>query len=351
MPRRVFKIDLVTGANPLLAHPILNRIATTRQRHHTLGLRAPLGIYNTSISRIFDKVTALCTHIEAYFKLTGTLAPHVNNDRVMEQVIDYVELAIYAAAEHVDDVSSIVDGFFKTTSEANRVASYRSFVTAIKKHKRLIAAAANAIKHQQSRIRLFSMEYSHAENTGALHGYFIEGVTDGAVGPSGQFHSQQQVFSLTALPWEIIMFVLNCSQELRDVLESLDVEAHGATRVQHADGLNRAVAAAARLPLYTFGEMHPFDRDTLEIDGVFDRGDGLASGLYGSLGSPWKSFGEPVFKGSASRFEADGVTKTFRFAQPKSIGWGALAAQHRCKLTRRRCHPVLVRRRRCCAAS
>jgi len=81
----------------------------------------------------------------------------------------------------------------------------------------------------------------------------------------------------------------------------------------------KAVIAAARLPIYTFGEEHPFSRVTLRIsssDGEYDR---LASHLYGSITNGWSSSSNASFGQFTSRFAGDGKTKSFRFAQPKSV--------------------------------
>jgi hypothetical protein len=164
------------------------------------------------------------------------------------------------------------------------------------------------------------MEFTHSGASGCLHGYFIEGVEAGVVCPSRTFHKNQDVFSITTLIWEIIVFLLNCSRDLAEFLRA--VSSHVAGPEDSRDELfQKAVIAAARLPLYTFGEEHPFSRVTLHIRTSDGKNDSLKSGLYGSITKGWSKISTPSFGQCASRFSGDGKTRSFRFAQPKEISF------------------------------
>jgi hypothetical protein len=256
--------------------------------------------------------------MEAYFKASDFLEPLNANDEIMQELNDYIELTLYAAAEHVDDIKSIATGFFRNSNLRDRHPAYQSLQKEIKKHKRLISAAANAIKHQQSRIRVFSLEYSHGGSSGCLHGYFIEGVEAGVVAPSKTFHQSQDVFSITTLAWEVIVFLLNCSRDLAMFLRTTSNQLAGPVTT-NCNELSKAVVAAARLPLYTFGEEHPFSRITVRVISSDDTTSQLESGLYGSISHHWLKTGNATFGAFVSRFSGDGKTVSFRFAQPKSI--------------------------------
>lgn len=227
---------------------------------------------------------------------------------------------MYAAAEHVDDVDSIASGFFRSKPLRDKNVAYRDLVKKMKGHKRLVAAAANAIKHQQSRVRLFSMEYSHAGKLGCLHGYFFEAVENGVVCPSRTFHQNQGVFSITALVWEILTFLLHASRDLAEFL-SRTAARPGEPTSSNGDIFRKAVVAAARLPLYTFGEEHPFSRASLRIMAGDADDISLCSGLYGSIRQGWLNEAPPTFGSFAARFAGDGCTNQFRFPQPKTIGF------------------------------
>lgn len=315
----VFKVDISTDSvSSLEAHRPLALTPDDACFHNANNLRMPLGIYNVSVTRMCDKLVRLCQRLETYFRTSNTLEPLEKSDDVMQELIDYIELALYAAAEHVDDIDSIASGFFKASAIRDKNVAYRNLQKEIKKHKRLVSAAANAIKHQQSRIRVFSMEFGHGASFGCLHGYFIEGVEAGVVCPSTTFHRNQDVFSITTLAWEIIVFLLNCSRDLAQFLLTVTTQSTEQVDTKF-DALPKAVIAAARLPLYTFGEEHPFSRVTLNISSSDSKTDPLESSLYGSIRNGWSKTANASFGRTVSRFVGDGRTKSFRFAQPKSV--------------------------------
>lgn len=286
--------------------------------HNQRDLRLPLGIYNVSVSRICDKVNRLSQKLEDYFSLASSLNTPAANGDLMKEVIDCVELSLYAAAEHIDDIDSIASGFFKQSTLRDKNSSYKSLQKDLKRDKKFIAAAANAIKHQQSRIRLFSMEYFLNGANGCLHGYFIEAVDGGVVGPSKKFHQTQEVFSLTTLVWEILVFLLNCSRSLARFLQDVSSQIVGPVSIR-CDVFSMAAAAATRLPLYTFGEEHPFSRVELNILPSNCVNNLLQSKLIGSLDKGWLLVGGVSFGQHVSRFEGDGKTRSFKFAQAKGV--------------------------------
>jgi hypothetical protein len=315
----IFEVDIAPSAQSSLeSHLPLAVMVDENYFQQASNLRPPLGIYNISVSRLCDKVIRFCARLEQYFRASSTLTPSKARDDVMQELIDYIELALYAAAEHVDDIDSIASAFFARSTSGSKQADYRNLQTGIRKHKRLVSAAANAIKHQQSRIRIFSTEFAYSGVSGCLHGYFIEGVEDGTICPSTIFHHTQPVFSITALAWEIVMFVLNCSRDLARFLKAI---APGTieTKDVRCEIFGKAVVAAARLPNYTFGEEHPFARATLRLTNAAPNRELLASGSCGSILSGWPRAGTPQFGSFVGGYEGDGVSKKFRIVHPKSV--------------------------------
>jgi hypothetical protein len=286
--------------------------------HLSQNLRLPLGIYNVSVSRISQKLAGFCRRLEMYFQTSSKLEMLHEKIEVRRELIDYIELSIYAAAEHVDDIDSIASGFFRTPNERQRNKAYKQFQKEIDRHKKFVSSCANAIKHQQSRIRLYSNEFVHGGVVGCLHGYFIEGVENGVVCPSRIFHKVQEVFSITTLAWEIILFVLNCSRELRTLISSVSRPLVGPVSMQ-CDIFSKAVIAASRLPIYTFGEEHTFTRATISIVSSDNDSSPLDSKLYGSLLRGWNPSTVAAFGRSTSEFEGDGSSQSFRDPRPKTI--------------------------------
>jgi hypothetical protein len=316
-----FIIDVSGGSNsPLEALGPLSVLDPRMGFHTSRYLRPPLGIYNVSISRASDKLVKCCNRLERYFKTSTKRDVLKGENDLRQEVIDYLELALYAAAEHVDDVSLIVKGFFpdnkayKSSTEASQVES------AVRKHKTLISASTNAIKHHQARIRIFSVEIRHAGIDHCLHGYFIEGVQDGIVGPNPIFHDNDgQVISITSLIWEVICFMLNSSRELAGFLKK--ISGFSQNQYQSKDNIfTKAVVAAARLPIYSFDEIHPFSRTRIIISADDHGRELLDSSIYGSITHRWLKAEDIEFFGHTENYEGDGVTRSFRIVQPKTLG-------------------------------
>ena len=315
-----FPVDITGAVSALEAHTILTAMSDEGCLHEQEGLRLPLGIYNISISRVSDKLIRLCRRVETYFNTPNTEDPQGDTRDVLLEIIDYVELSLYAAAEHVDDVKSICTGFFKHTSIRDKNQAYKAFDKAVKQHKHFVASAANAIKHQQSRIRLATLEFKDEAHVGALHGFFIEGAADGVVGPSSTFHKSKKLFSLTSLAWEIVLFLLLVSRDLATFLRSVCVQREGPVRVA-SEQFAKAVMAAARLPIYDFGEAHPFSRATIQLNAPEPSLHLLESSLYGSILSGWSMSSIPTFGQLKSQYEGDGKTTQFQFFQPESVSF------------------------------
>jgi hypothetical protein len=313
----LFEIDTSRSAQSSLeAHLVLAAVDPGACDHLSQRLRLPLGIYNLSISRITERLLALCKRLEMYFKASPDLSGLGNQRDLRIELLEFMELSIYAAAEHVDDIDSIARGFFRHGQRPEKNAAYRQLNSKVRSHKRYLSTAANAIKHSQSRLRLYSCEFRQAAIRGCLHGYFVEGVEDGVVGPNRLLHKDQDVFSVTTLIWEIITFVLQCSRDLRAFLASEAAFVAGPVDVR-SERFATAVVAAARLPLYTFGEEHPFSRSTVRIVTSSSGPSDLDSKLYGSIKSPWSIAPSPVFGPDQSEFEGDGCSRHFRFCPPE----------------------------------
>lgn len=312
MGKPFFNIDVASETHSNLeAYALLTTLMETGGIIQSGSLRPPLGIYNVSINRVCDKIIRCCTRLEQIFHSSAD--PHQNRG-VVQELVDYIELAIYAAAEHVDDIQSIVSAFSGSgVAKKHRKIFNKNF----KAHRRFVSAIANAIKHQQSRIRIFSTKFQFSTVGGWLHGYFIEGVENGVVGPNGIFHSQQQVFSAITLPWEILTFVLNSSLELSQFLRAVTNPGGGAA--VHCESFNKAVIAAARLPNYAFGDEHPFTRCSLRLTNVNLRKELFDSGLFGSILRGWPKGAAPIFSSCLHSYEGDGVSKTFKMVSPKQV--------------------------------
>ncbi len=315
-----FTIDIAERSScSLEARNVLHALDNSQGHHVANNLRPPLGIYNISTQRICSKLLKCCTKLEAYFNCSTKIIELRKHNEALEEIVDYLELALYAAAEHVDDVASIARWYFCDNGQYKESKHVKKLKSSMKKHKSLISASINAIKHSQARIRIFSLEIEYNATPLCLHGYFIEGVHNGVVGPNKIFHdNQREVFSITSLMWEIICFVLHSSRLLSKFL----IDVVEVSPVENLDSNRRfvdAVISAARLPLYSFDDNHPFAETKIIIDSSTNNYEKLNSNIYGSTLNQWDYPGKKKFLYKTSSYEGDGATNTFKIVNPRKV--------------------------------
>ncbi len=316
-----FIVDIAEGSDSSLeAHHTLTAINPDEGRHTLQNLRPALGIYNTSISRICDKINKCCGKLEIYFNTSTERKVLLKENALRGEIIDYLELSLYAAAEHVDDIQLISKYFFENKKQYKSSVPATILSNTIGKRKNLITASINAIKHHQARIRLYSVDIKYAKVRHCLHGYFVEGVNDGVVGPNKIFHDKsKRIFSITSLIWEILCFILNSSRHLSEFLGKI-IEIP--TQREHVNNniFVKSIIAAARLPLYSFDDNHPFGTTRVVITASDTKSiDTLDSKIYGSIRTKWDKSDEMVILGDICNFEGDDVTKSFEFAHPSRL--------------------------------
>ena len=321
-----YRIDISeNGDSSLEAPSVLSEIDPDDNFYSRYDLRPPLGIYNASISRISNRVTKCCKKLEPYFKEVDKVYDLKDKDGYPDDLIESLELALYAAAEHVDDLKLIAKSFYPDIGEYKSCQHAKRLGNVIKKDKTLISSTVNAIKHRQSRIRIFALEIVHAKIfKSCLYGYFIEGTNKGAIGTDKILHINKNVFSITSILWEIICFVLSSSRNLTTFLKDV-------TKIQSYNPkitdkpFSEAVIAISRLPLYSLDDRHPFaDIRIIVVGDLQDLGI-LDSGIYGSITKKWSKSREIEFGMISVNYQGDGVSKKFDMIQPKKFSlqhWG-----------------------------
>lgn len=301
--------------HPLVANISLFALRDNASYHELRDCRHPLGVYGLSIVRICEKVSKCADKLEHYW----TIDPHAK--KLREEVVDYLELALYAAAEHVDDIERIAYTFFKTDREAQKDRNVRILHTAMKPLRDEISSFTNAIKHNHGRIRLFDTNFNHDGCVITLLGFFIEGFKDGAASPNPILHgSGKTIVSVTSFLWSILTFIAQSSEELSRFLHRIGVVNESEKRPCEAKSFIDASLKLTRLPLYTFDEEHPFSRvkwvigmdDTMYIK--------VKSMIYGSILRPWSKSEDGTFNGWRLDYAGDNVTKSFKIALPRKMG-------------------------------
>ena len=165
------RIDLknsAAGSLPALDH--LASLADIHSYHDRLGVRHPLGIYNLSVERVCTKAKACASKLEA---LIGSVRDLAGLDNETEELVDYVELCLYAAAEHVDDIECVAACLFEKKVSQRQSPHMRALLKDMKTVRDRPTAITNALKHHQARIRLYSLEFQHDNRPMCLHGMFV----------------------------------------------------------------------------------------------------------------------------------------------------------------------------------
>lgn len=312
-------VNLDGQGSPLKAEIYLSRLEPSTLFHEALDCRHPLGIYNVSIARITKKLIACCSHLEEFLLAAPSVATLPAHKTEQEEVVDYIELCLYAAAEHVDDLEAIARCFFKDDRSVTSTIA-KKLKSDMKPIRDRISAFTNAIKHCQSRIRICSIDFKQDNGAVCLHGFFIEKFHNGAVSPSPIFHSSERVISITSFLWSVLTYLFSMSNALCEFLEAMQaVESAGCGLVQQASSWRACVIALARLPLYSFDDEHPFVKTRFIVNAGESARRELHSNIHGSIIRRWSRSPIASFGQTTMGYEGDGTTKSFKLNFPLNV--------------------------------
>lgn len=201
--------------------------------------------------------------------------------------IEAIELALYAAAEHIDDVNRIAAGLFQDKKKLEKSAAFKKYDTAIRACRQPISVMANRIKHEALRVRPVATEFAFDERRMWLHGFRLEIVEDAMALPDKVAHGKAETISVVTLVWEIITFLLRCSDALFDfVNETLSVDE---VPPEPCISFSTLIRAVLRLPQYDFDKEGPVKRYRVFIDDQNDL-EQVTSGLPGSFEMGWGNY-------------------------------------------------------------
>ncbi len=320
MSKLVIKIAPDGSGSPLPALNILSSLKNDVSYHEQRDCRHPLGIYNISVARICDKVAKCADKLEAYWRVSGSLDSMDNVDVTRGEIIDYLELTMYAAAEHVDDLEEIAKAFYKSDREASSSADIRLLKRAIKPLRDEISNFANTIKHAHGRLRLYEADFHHDGNTLRVLGFFIEGWANGGVAPHRVLHSGgKTVLSVTSFLWNVLTYVGEMSVALAEFLIRINACRPEIVEARDTSIFRKTALKLARLPLYSFDDDHPFDRVKWMLSLDNELTSETNSGIYGSLFTRWSKSSDGKFGGFRLLYAGDGITRTFMIASPTKL--------------------------------
>lgn len=321
MDKPKYVIDVAKGGkSPLEAFDVLAKLSPEQGLHESKRYRPPKALYSTSISRISARIIKCSETYEGYFNYLKS-GERVRVGVLNKDSIDSLEQALYAAAEHVDDLKIIAQGFFENPFKEK---SYKKFINELDEHRDFISKCVNQIKHHQGRLRGVLIELIYGNEQVNLHGVFIEGISNGVVGPSETVHTETvKVLSATSLLWEIICFLLRASRSIRDVIvRETSIDADAKTRSSDGDQFREAIVKTTKLPLYTLDDKHPFSESAVSLIASHNNYDELSSDLTGSLHKGWPQDNrQPVILRNEVSYEGDGMTSSFSNIFPSNVGF------------------------------
>jgi hypothetical protein len=269
--------------SPLKAHRLLFNIKPEQLYNDAKSGRPPANAYLNSISRICARAKTLCDAVETRFNAT-VANPTDGIPNGQNNYIEVIELALYSAAEHVDDVDRIAHGLFQDKKKREKDPAYKKYDTAIKDCKKPISIMANRIKHEALRVRSVATEFAFDDKRMWLHGFRLETVKDGMALPDRVAHGNAETISTVTLAWEIVIFLLRCSDALYEFIKStLDIED---VKPEPCLPFSTLIRGILRLPQYDFDTQGPIKRYPMFIDDQ-DAPDPAVSGLFGSYQVGW----------------------------------------------------------------
>lgn len=319
-PELLIDLDNPIGRACLRTQLTLSCLKPNTSYHEKYDCRHPLGIYNVSTSRILRKLCDCAGKLEALQCNVSKLEELDKWQHAREGIVDYLELCLYAAAEHVDDIYAITLCLFQRNALYERSKAVRKLKDDLKPIRDRISAVTNAIKHRHSRIRFLSMDLEESGISVCLHGFFVENFHNGGVTPAVLSRVDgKQIISVTSFLWSIICYLFLVSELFAEFAVSIGVV--DATQDAKVDNslMHKSVIALARLPLYAFDETHPFEKVRVIINGGEKARTTLESRLHGSILHRWNRNSVPKFGKSRMDYEGDGTTRQFDIAHPKML--------------------------------
>jgi hypothetical protein len=272
-------------------------------------------LYNRSVSRICEKVQRAAATWEAAFAAEIAAGWDKSGSKGDADIIDALELVLYAAAEHTDDLKEVARELAGSRGENPKRAA-DCVERALNLIRRRISLVTNKIKHEQWRIALCRQQFTLGEITVILHGMSLTSLSHDRVGLEKLPPDDARVIALPSLLWSVIEMLYFASCALRDHVAN-DVPSPAPVEVKP---FAHAVAAVGRLPNYSFEEEHTFKRLRLAIYANSAKSaERLDSPLYGSLSKKWDRAAAGTPGSFSFGVQGDGVTRSFHFPTLKGV--------------------------------
>lgn len=229
-------------------------------RHGELGLRHPLGTYNTSVVVVAKRVARVVSLLRTV--MTETSHGTKQSPEEAEALLESHEALLQGLMQHMDDCLNILRGFAvdrRAFDKSRHVKVYRRAVDQYRSH---IGKVAGRIKHRQGRLTLLTARLGAR----SFAGYFVAvGLAEGGVGPDPDIHKHGwTAFSFNRdLRFHLCEFLLT-SARLAQAVEGLTGARPVDTEPVH-DVLTDAVLGVIGLPETYFPDEYEEPRPVLRF--------------------------------------------------------------------------------------
>lgn len=313
------------GLSPISVYNFLKYKPENWSNHQIWNFRHPLGIYNVSLHHILRRIER-CSNLIEHYQNVIQHNQSSNINQIEENTADYFELSLYAAAAHVDDVETIAKCLFKSKEDYRKNRIAKKFRESLKPIRNYISKITNSIKHNQGRIRFCNFNFGRTFYNFHIVGIFVDSANGEEAGPCKIVHGGHgQLISATSLLWEIIIFILEMSEALSDLFSSRNIPYEVSITTKEHEKFREAIKGLCRLPLYSFDDIHPFNRATFKLKIDENLQHEIQSNIWGSLLTPWPSNINVSEATPVISYRGDGATKSFKLVSPSKVQlqhWG-----------------------------
>ena len=275
-------------------------------RHRDLGLRHPLGVFNTSTAVVAKRVDRVLSLLRVVVSEEDSGHPGSPEEHVYE-LLESQEALLHGLMQHMDDCINILRGFTvdkRAFNKNHHVKAYRRVVQEYRDH---IGKVVCRIKHQQGRLCLLTVRMGSS----SFAGYFVAvGLADGSVGPDPNIHKD----GLTAFSFNRdlryhLCHVLLASGHLARAVEGLTGGGSSEVTPAGEPGTTDSVLSVSDLAETYFPDEYKKPRPVLRLETPQNRMRRLVVEFVSS--KTWRPFAGPRFK-ITLRASTDGSTRSWK---------------------------------------
>ena len=113
--------------------------------HGELGLRHPLGTYNTSVAVVAKRVTRVISLLRAVVPETGS--GHTESSEQVDALLESQEALLQGLMQHMDDCINILRGFTVDRRDFDKSRHVKVYRRAVDQYRSHIGKVAGRIKH------------------------------------------------------------------------------------------------------------------------------------------------------------------------------------------------------------